>query len=200
MIASKVLYDETYSNHSWEIVAQRMFGLKEINQMEREICAHLQWNLNIQGDELSDFSARIRSEHGSNADVAALSASFQHIVPSVNSYLTPERTLNASQPSRQVPSAYSLRPQQVFQSQISFPSLTDSQLYRLPTTPHSSQPVHFASAGSSLVSSPASYWRSPSPVIVTPDLCHSIRMTDVCHLFDSKAPGLGGYISGLIAL
>jgi hypothetical protein len=189
MIASKVLYDETYSNHSWEVVAQRIFGLKEINQMEREICAHLQWNLNIQGDELSDFSARIRFEHGSNADVAASSASSQHIVPPVSSCLRPERKLNASQPSRHVPSTYSSRPQQVVQPQLSFPSLPDSRPYRLPATPHSYQPLHFASTGSPLVSSPAAYWRSPSPVIVTPDLCHSTRMTDVCHSFDRKARG-----------
>jgi hypothetical protein len=200
MIASKVLYDETYSNPSWEIVAQRMFGLKEINQMEREMCAHLQWNLNIQGDELSDFSSRIRFEHDSDADVAASSPFFQHIVPAVSSRLTPERKLNASQQNQHVPSTYSSRPQQVVQSQLSFPSLPNSRPYSLSTTPHSSQPLHFASAWSPLVSSPASCWRSPSPVIVTPDLCHSTRMTNVCHLFDSKAQGLGGNISGLIAL
>jgi hypothetical protein len=61
MIASKVIYDETYSNYSWSIVAQKMFGLQEINQMEREMCAYLQWNLNIQGDELFDFAAHIVS-------------------------------------------------------------------------------------------------------------------------------------------
>jgi hypothetical protein len=175
MIASKVFYDETYSNHSWEIVAQRMFGLQEINQMEREICVHLQWNVNIQGDELSDFSAHIRFEHG--------------IVPEVNSCLMPERRLNAPQPSRQVPATYSSRPQQVVQSQISFPFLLGSRSYRLPATPHSSQPPHIASAGSSLISSPASCWRSPSPIIVTPDLCHLTRMTDVFHSFDSKEQG-----------
>lgn len=34
--ASKILCDDTYSNKSWAIVAQGMFALKEINQMERE--------------------------------------------------------------------------------------------------------------------------------------------------------------------
>ena len=31
MIASKVICDDTYSNQSWSIVAQKMFALKEIN-------------------------------------------------------------------------------------------------------------------------------------------------------------------------
>jgi hypothetical protein len=63
MIASKVICDDTYSNHSWSIVAQQMFGLQEINQMEREMCSYLQWNINIQGDEVVEFAARIRADH-----------------------------------------------------------------------------------------------------------------------------------------
>lgn len=184
MIASKILCDKTYSSHSWEVVAQRMFGVKEINQMEREMCALLQWNLNIQGHELSDFSARIRAEHGSHAAVAASSASVQHIVPAVNPCLAPETTRNAFQSSRQLDS----RPQQVVESQLSFPSLpTEPRPYRLPTTPHASQPLHVTSAGLSPVSSPASSWMSPSPVIVTPNLCDSTSRTDARHLFNSKS-------------
>jgi hypothetical protein len=45
MIASKVVCDDTYSNQSWAIVAQKMFSLKEVNQMEREMCGYLEWNL-----------------------------------------------------------------------------------------------------------------------------------------------------------
>lgn len=33
MLFSKVIYDNTYSNKLWSIVAQGMFQLKEINQM-----------------------------------------------------------------------------------------------------------------------------------------------------------------------
>ncbi|KAG1880795.1 hypothetical protein F4604DRAFT_1521592, partial [Suillus subluteus] len=36
MLASKVICDNTYSNKSWRIVAQGMFKLQEINQMEHE--------------------------------------------------------------------------------------------------------------------------------------------------------------------
>jgi hypothetical protein len=45
MIASKIVCDDTYSNQSWCVVAQKMFTLKEMNQMEREMCGYLEWNL-----------------------------------------------------------------------------------------------------------------------------------------------------------
>jgi hypothetical protein len=45
MIASKVVCDDTYSNRSWCLVCRRMFSLKELNQMEREMCCYLEWNL-----------------------------------------------------------------------------------------------------------------------------------------------------------
>jgi hypothetical protein len=45
MIASKVVCDDTYSNQSWCVVGQKMFSLKEMNQMEREMCGYLEWNL-----------------------------------------------------------------------------------------------------------------------------------------------------------
>ncbi|THV01543.1 hypothetical protein K435DRAFT_926818, partial [Dendrothele bispora CBS 962.96] len=47
MIASKVICDDTYSNKSWSIVAQGMFTLREINQMEREMCNYLDWELTV---------------------------------------------------------------------------------------------------------------------------------------------------------
>jgi hypothetical protein len=47
MLASKVIYDDTYSNKSWSIVGQGMFALREINQMEREMCSYLEWQLKV---------------------------------------------------------------------------------------------------------------------------------------------------------
>ena len=41
MIASKVICDDTYSNKSWSIVGQGMIQLREINQMECEMCQYL---------------------------------------------------------------------------------------------------------------------------------------------------------------
>ncbi|KAG1889625.1 uncharacterized protein F5891DRAFT_965373, partial [Suillus fuscotomentosus] len=43
----KVICDNTYSNKSWSIVAQGMFQLQEINQMEGKIYQYLEWELNV---------------------------------------------------------------------------------------------------------------------------------------------------------
>jgi len=55
MLASKVICDCTYSNKSWSIVAQGMFQLREINQMEREMCQYLEWELNVDLVTLKEF-------------------------------------------------------------------------------------------------------------------------------------------------
>jgi len=62
MIASKVVCDDTYSNKSWCVVGQGMFSLKEINQMEREMCSYLEWKLNFEPAELAAFEAKVRRE------------------------------------------------------------------------------------------------------------------------------------------
>ncbi|KAF7795930.1 hypothetical protein EIP86_007097, partial [Pleurotus ostreatoroseus] len=58
MLASKVICEDTYSNKSWSIVAQSMFALREINQMEREMCSYLEWQLNVDPMELHDFEKK----------------------------------------------------------------------------------------------------------------------------------------------
>jgi len=65
MIASKVVCDDTYSNKSWAVVGQSMFQLKEINQMEREMCGYLEWHLNIDYQELEQFTEKTQLEFGS---------------------------------------------------------------------------------------------------------------------------------------
>ena len=65
MIASKVVCDDTYSNKSWAVVGQGMFQLKEINQMEREMCGYLEWHLNIDYQELEQFTEKTQMEFGS---------------------------------------------------------------------------------------------------------------------------------------
>ena len=52
MIASKVICDDTYSNKSWTIAAQGLFTLREINQMEHEMCSYLDWELNVDSDTI----------------------------------------------------------------------------------------------------------------------------------------------------
>ncbi|CAE6350386.1 hypothetical protein RSOLAG22IIIB_04743 [Rhizoctonia solani] len=65
MIASKVICDDTYSNKSWCVVGQGMFTLREINQMEREMCGYLEWCLNVKPEDLRDFELMVRKEYGS---------------------------------------------------------------------------------------------------------------------------------------
>jgi hypothetical protein len=62
MIASKVICDDTYSNKSWSIVAQGMFTLREINQMEREMCSYLDWELTVDNPILSNFEMMVKRD------------------------------------------------------------------------------------------------------------------------------------------
>lgn len=64
MIASKVICDDTYSNKSWCIVGQNLYTLKEVNQMEREMCSYLEWLLHVEGPELEAFTQRVKKEYG----------------------------------------------------------------------------------------------------------------------------------------
>lgn len=62
MLASKVICDDTYSNKSWSIVGQGMFALREINQMEREMCSYLEWQLNVDPTQLAEFEVKVRRD------------------------------------------------------------------------------------------------------------------------------------------
>ncbi|KAH7098699.1 hypothetical protein BKA62DRAFT_641908 [Auriculariales sp. MPI-PUGE-AT-0066] len=60
MIASKVVCEDTYSNRSWCVVGQGIFSLKEINQMEREMCSYLDWRLNFEISQMTQFEIDVR--------------------------------------------------------------------------------------------------------------------------------------------
>lgn len=62
MISSKVMCDDTYSNKSWCIAAQSMFTLREINQMEREMCQYLEWELTVDPATLSNFETALKND------------------------------------------------------------------------------------------------------------------------------------------
>src|SRR5713226_36949 len=62
MLASKIICDDTYSNKSWCIVGQGMFALREINQMEWEMCSYLEWQLSVNPSTLRDFQARVQHD------------------------------------------------------------------------------------------------------------------------------------------
>ncbi|KAG8964756.1 hypothetical protein FRC00_001267 [Tulasnella sp. 408] len=65
MIASKVTCDGIYPNKSWcVVVGQGTFLFREINQMEREMCSHLEWVLNVQPEELAEFETEVKRDYG----------------------------------------------------------------------------------------------------------------------------------------
>ena len=110
MIASKVICDDTYSNKSWSIVGQGMFALREINQMEREMCSYLEWQLNIEPSALKEFEQKVRRDFKGfgpyPTNLLPLPLRATSLMPSVMSYqpgasaLTPVFALG----SQQVPS------------------------------------------------------------------------------------------------
>lgn len=188
MISSKVICDDTYSNQSWGIVAQKMFALKEINQMEREMCGYLEWNLNVGGEEVVSFEQNVRAEfgaravakssmsdHSSGSASASAGSSYpiskpaqQHVYPTPDT--TPDVTV--SRPIRPVPSPYknkSYTQNPTISTAAGLPSPPASPQYT-----HSPQPPHFASNNSSLQSSPASDdCKTPSPLTVSSSGHHS---------------------------
>ena len=62
MLASKIICDDAYSNKSWCIVGQGTFAFQEINQMEREMCSYLEWQLSIDPSTLHDFQACVQHD------------------------------------------------------------------------------------------------------------------------------------------
>jgi hypothetical protein len=153
--------------------------------MERELCAYLEWNLNVQGEEVVEFEARIRSEHGSKAIATSSPSPGPTSVLPVNAYSGPETKgdPNRSQPIQQVPSPYTLRLQQIVHSQISFPSPPLSSGHHLHRSVLTPQSPHFATAVSSLASSPVSDdCRTPTAATVIASSCRSMKSLSLAHV------------------
>ena len=94
MITSKVICNDTYSNKSWCIVGQGMFAL-QINQMEREMCSYLEWQLNVDPSALKEFKAMVHRDSkgpgpypSSYSLPAPASGLFAHPKPSTNPIVT----------------------------------------------------------------------------------------------------------------
>jgi hypothetical protein len=211
MIASKVICDDTYSNQSWGIVAQKMFALKEINQMEREMCGYLEWNLNVTGEEVEAFEAEVRMEHGPKAISKASSSSHSSsdgsvtvsAVPGSSCYPTPDTTPDAqSRPIRPVPSPFKNKSSYQSTTLSAPPSPPASPAYLHPSHHHSPAPHFTASASSSLASSPASDdCKTPSPVALASSATRCPpKSIDMSRAFDGRhqrqhtsAVNLSGY-------
>lgn len=64
MISAKAMIDGTYSNHSWHIIAQHLFSPRELNQMERDMCIHLDWELTVEDPILTNFTKAVKADFG----------------------------------------------------------------------------------------------------------------------------------------
>lgn len=80
MIASKIVCNNTYLNKSWAVVGQGMFQLKEINQMEREMCGYLEWQLNIDYLQLEEFTKDVSSQFGAGSMSTTTKSSSKSVV------------------------------------------------------------------------------------------------------------------------
>jgi len=78
MISSKVMCDDTYSNKSWCIAAQAMFTLREINQMEREMCQYLDWELTVDRATLFNFETALKNDFQEDGDRPPRNLSLSH--------------------------------------------------------------------------------------------------------------------------
>ena len=118
MIASKVICDDTYSNKLWCVVGQGMFSLREINQMEREVCAYLEWVLTVPKEELEVFEAKLKNEYSSDRPPKSM-------LPIVTSTSLP-------MPPRSAPGSVTTLPSPPLAAAIASPTMSDAVVLRIP--------------------------------------------------------------------
>lgn len=155
--------------------------------MEREMCSYLEWNLNVMGDEVGEFEARIRAEHGPKV-IPEPPSNANTFYPTPQSTPIPQLV---DRPIRPVPSPHRNRSSYASSIASTLPSPPSSPGHFPPSS--SPQPPHFASAYSSLASSPASDdCKTPSPVTQTlngASSCsrvHSSKPVDMSLAFEGR--------------
>jgi len=162
MIASKVVCDDTYSNKSWCIVGQSLYTLKEVNQMEREMCSYLEWILHVEAAELEAFTQRVKKEYGADCPavppqwvsssvaipqavavaVASTSAAAAAVMPAATSLVSPTEASRSQVvvPAQSYPSPRSSPPSPSHSSDSSPNSSSDE----CPTPPSTEDPTAIA--------------------------------------------------------
>jgi len=154
MIASKVICDDTYSNKSWSIVGQGMFQLREVNQMEREMCQYLDWELNVEPSTLLEFENMVRKDFAGTGPYPtyvlqtisklANAATVSTIVPNTSTSPIPSFAPRQSSPPKPIPLS-------------SIPHNPSQAYITPPTTPDTPSPCRSNST------SPASSASPPTP-------------------------------------
>ncbi|KAI0767073.1 hypothetical protein C8Q74DRAFT_930210 [Fomes fomentarius] len=168
MIASKVICDETYSNKSWSIVGQGMFALREINQMEREMCSYLEWQVNLKPSALKEFEQKVRR------DFKDLGPYPTYDVPSPAASPMPSTTPYSGQTGASTPTPS-------FASRTEHPPSTSPPKPIPPPVPvHAGAPPYSATSSPSTADTPDTPEPSTSPALrapppSTPVEDHSVR-------------------------
>ncbi|KAJ6510133.1 hypothetical protein C8R47DRAFT_964785, partial [Mycena vitilis] len=67
MLSCKFVHDENYSNIAWSRVAQEIWSVQDINEMERDMCYCLDWDLTINNETLANFRTMFWREFAPNA-------------------------------------------------------------------------------------------------------------------------------------
>ncbi|KAF5332296.1 hypothetical protein D9611_008064 [Ephemerocybe angulata] len=68
IIASKTLHDQTYTNKTWTSLVGGGFSLRELNQMERDMCKFLDWDLQIDHLDLEAFEKVVVAGYSQDSD------------------------------------------------------------------------------------------------------------------------------------
>jgi len=179
MIASKVICDDTYSNKSWCIVGQNLYTLKEVNQMEREMCSYLEWILHVEAAELEAFTQRVKKEYGADCpavppqwvstSVAVPASTSAAVTPATTSLVSPVETSrpHAAVPAQSYPSPRSSPPSPSHSSDSSPNSSSDecptppsaedpTSIAQQPSIAHGSSHIHTSTADTTLKGKPMS--------------------------------------------
>lgn len=189
MIASKVICDDTYSNKSWCIVGQNLYTLKEVNQMEREMCSYLEWILHVEAAELEAFTLRVKKEYGADcpavppqwvptsatAPVAAQAASTALVSP-----VEASRSQVVNAPAQSYPSPRSSPPSPSHSSDSSPNSSADECL----TPPSTEDPAAIAQQPSIAHSSSGHLHASSNDTTLKAKPISSIQSSNNTHISD----------------
>ncbi|KAJ7730795.1 hypothetical protein B0H16DRAFT_1733644 [Mycena metata] len=62
MVASKFLYDESYKNSTWMKIAQNLYDLPELNELERGLCLHLEWDIAVDTSTITTFRSLLNRD------------------------------------------------------------------------------------------------------------------------------------------
>jgi hypothetical protein len=62
MLASKTMMDDTYDNSEWAYVSAGLFGVGEVNQMEIEFLALIDYQVFVSPGEWMDFAFNIENK------------------------------------------------------------------------------------------------------------------------------------------